>query len=172
MTYIFYTFTFVCLLILQTTVMPYFRMFDNFYDLLFPFVIYLGLFRSVRESIPVVIVIGFVMDSLSGAPLGLYLTTYLWLFAGLRLIITVLHVGDNVLLPFVVAAGVLLENIIFMGVSAMFEPGSRFSSTVFSKVLVQVLWALFTGPIFLIGFNYFYQRWDKFIKEIMASQQG
>lgn len=171
MTYVLYVFTFMCLLVFQTTIMPYFRLFDSFYDMFFPFVIYLGLFRSTRESIPVIITLGYVMDNLSGAPFGVYLTTYLWLFAGLRWITTVLHVGDNVLLPFVVAAGALLENLIFMGVSAMYEPGSRFSSAVVSTVAVQVLWALCIGSIFIIVFNYLHQRWDKFFKELLASQK-
>ena len=91
------------------------------------------------------------MDNLSGGPLGLYLTAYLWLFAGTRWIVYVLHVGDKVLLPFVVATGVLLQNAIFMGVIGMLEPGTRFSSSsAFTTVMVQVLWAAGTGPIFLI----------------------
>jgi hypothetical protein len=137
--------------------MPCFSVFDSFYDLLVPFIIYLGLFRSVRESVPVIIVMGFVMDNLSGSPPGLYLTAYLWLFAGVRWIVYVLHVGDKILLPFVVAAGVLLENIIFLGVIDMFEPGARFSSTAFPTVMVQVLWAAGTGPIFLILINGLHQ---------------
>ena len=134
-------------------------MFDRFYDLLVPLVIYLGLFRSVRESLPVIIVIGFVMDNLSGGPLGLYLTAYLWLFAGVRWIIYVLHVGDKVLLPFVVAIGVLLENAIFMGVIGMLEPGARFASpSALTTIMIQVLWAAGTGPIFLILINSLHQR--------------
>ena len=169
MTYFFYICTFVLLLIFKTTVMPYFLLFDRFYDLLAPFVIYLGLFRSVRESIPIIIIFGFIMDNLSGGPLGLYLTTYLWLFAGVKWIITILRVRNNVLLAFVVAAGVLLENIIFMGAITMFESGSRFSQADFSTVAVQVLWALVTGPIFLIFFKYLHQRWDKWSGEILGS---
>ncbi len=169
MTYFFYICTFVLLLIFKTTVMPYFLLFDRFYDLLAPFVIYLGLFRSVRESIPIIIIFGFIMDNLSGGPLGLYLTTYLWLFAGVKWVITILRVRDNILLPFVVAAGVLLENIIFMGAITMFESGSRFSQADFSTVAVQVLWALVTGPIFLIFFKYLHQRWDKWSGEILGS---
>ena len=157
MTYCFYMCVFVFFVILQTVIMPYFPLFDSFYDLLVPFVIYLGLFRSVRESVPVIIVMGFVMDNLSGGPLGLYLTAYLWLFAGVRWIVYVLHVGDKVLLPFVVAAGVLLENVIFMGVIGMFEPGARFASTAFTTVMVQALWAAGTGPIFLILINGLHQ---------------
>ena len=157
MTYCFYMCIFVFFVILQTVIMPCFSLFDSFYDLLVPFIIYLGLFRSVRESVPVIIVIGFVMDNISGGPLGLYLTAYLWLFAGVRWIVYVLHVGDKVLLPFVVAAGVLLENAIFMGVIGMLEPGARFSSSAFTTVMVQVLWAAGTGPIFLILINGLHQ---------------
>ena len=157
MTYCFYICVFVFFVILQTVIMPCFRLFDNFYDLLVPFVIYLGLFRSVRESIPVIIVMGFIMDNLSGGTLGLYLTAYLWLFAGVRWIVYVLHVGDKILLPFVVAAGVLLENLIFMGVVGMFETGSRFASSAFTSIMIQVLWAAGTGPIFLILINSVHQ---------------
>lgn len=157
MTYCFYMCVFLFFVILQTVIMPCFSMFDRFYDLLVPLVIYLGLFRSVRESIPVIIVIGFVMDNLSGGPLGLYLTAYLWLFAGVRWIVYVLHVGDKVLLPFVVAIGVLLENAIFMGIISMLEPGARFASSAFTTIMVQVLWAAGTGPIFLILINSLHQ---------------
>ena len=169
MTYCFYMCVFVFFVILQTVIMPCFSLFNSFYDLLVPFVIYLGLFRSVRESVPVIIVIGFVMDNLSGGPLGLYLTAYLWLFAGVRWIVYVLHVGDKVLLPFVVAAGVLLENVIFMGVIGMFEPGARLSATVFTTVMVQVLWAAGTGPIFLILINGLHQGLNQW--SIRVSQE-
>lgn len=172
MTYIFYMCTFLVLIILQTTIMPYFPIFDRFYDLLAPFVIYLGLFRPVRESLPVILVIGFVMDNLSGSPLGLYLTAYLWLFACLRWIVHVLHVGDKFLLPFVLATGVLLENIIFMGVIGMFEQGSRFSSTVVTAVMIQVIWAAATGPIILILISSLHQRWHKWIKEVLVLSQN
>ncbi len=158
MKYCFYICVFLFFVLLQTVIMPCFSLFDRFYDLLVPFVIYLGLFRPVRESIPVIIAIGFVMDNLSGGPLGLYLTAYLWLFAGVRWIVYVLHVGDKVLLPFVVAIGVLVENAIFMGVIGMLEPGARFSSSsAFTTIMIQVLWAAGTGPIFLILINGLHQ---------------
>jgi len=168
MTYFLYAGTILLLLILQTTIMPYFGVFDGFYDLPSVFVLYLGLFRSFRESVPVVVVLGLVMDNLSGGSLGLYLTTYLWLYAGIRWLITVVHVRDIILLPFVVAAGVLLENIIFMGTIAMLEPGSRFSQAAYITVSVQMLWAAITGPIFLLLYNYLHQRWENYFKEIFA----
>jgi len=160
----------LCLVLFQTTVMPYFHLFDKFYDLLSPFVIYLSLFRSLRQSIPVILFFGFVMDSLSGGPFGIYLTTYLWLFIGVRWIITFLRVGDNLLLPFVVAAGVLLQNFIFIGTIAMFKPGAQYLSAAISMVMVQVLWAIFTGPIFLMFFYYSHEKWNKWLKKVFTKE--
>ena len=46
----------VCLflVILQTTVMPNLPLLDSFYDLLIPVIVFLGLSRPVRESLPFV----------------------------------------------------------------------------------------------------------------------
>jgi cell shape-determining protein MreD len=170
MTYCFHFGICLCLVLFQTTVMPYFHLFDSFYDLLSPFVIYLSLFQSLRQSIPVILFFGFLMDSLSGGPFGLYLTTYIWLFIGVKWIITFLHVGDSLLLPFIVAAGVLLQNCIFIGTIAIFEPGTQFLSAALSTVTVQVLWAIFTGPIFLMFFNYSHGKWNKWLKKVFVKE--
>jgi len=168
MTYCFHVGICLCLVLFQTTVMPYFHLFDRFYDLLAPFVIYLSLFQSLRQSIPVILFFGFLMDSLSGGPFGLYLTTYIWLFIGVKWIITFLHIGDSFLLPFIVAAGVLLQNCIFIGTIAISEPGTQFLSAAISMATVQVLWAIFTGPIFLMFFNYSHGKWNKWLEKVFA----
>ena len=79
--------------------------------------------------------------------------------------ITFLHVGDRLLLPFVVVAGVLLQNCIFIGTIAMSKPGTQSLSAVISMVTVQVLWAVFTGPIFLMFFYYFHGKWINGLKK-------
>jgi len=170
MTYCFHVGICICLVLFQTTVMPYFNIFNGFYDLLSPFFIYLSLYHSLRQSIPVILFFGFVMDSLSGGPFGLYLTTYVWLYVGVRWMVTFLHVGDSFLLPFVVAAGVLLQNCIFIGTIAMFKPGTQFLSAAISTVTVQVLWAIFTGPIFLMFFNYSHNRLNRWRKKVFVKE--
>ena len=82
MNYLFNISACLFLVILQTTIIPYLPLLDKFYDLLIPFIVYLGLSRPVRESLPFVLFLGFIMDNLSGGPFGLYLTTYFWLFVG------------------------------------------------------------------------------------------
>jgi len=150
--------------------MPLIPLFERFYDILTLFIIYLSIYRPVREGMFIIIVFGFFMDIISGGPFGLYLTAYVWMFIGVRWAITFLHVGDSLILPIVVAAGVLMENLVFVGTSAMFEPGSRISDTVLSTMIVQVLWAVFTGPLFLMLFNYSHRRWDRWCKDIFTKQ--
>ena len=170
MTYCFHIVICLGLIVVQTTVMPYIPLFDRFYDLLSPFVIYLSIFRSNRESLVIIFLFGFFMDIISGGPFGLYITAYVWLFIGVRWAITFLHVGDSMLLPFVVALGVLMENFIFVAISAMFEQSSRISEAMVSTIIVQVLWAIFTGPLFLMLFNTSYRRWDRWLNEMFAKK--
>lgn len=170
MTYCLHIFICLCLVVIQTTVMPHIPLFERFYDLLTPFVIYLSIFRSVRESLVIIFVFGFFMDIISGGPFGLYLTAYVWLFIGVRWAITFLHVGDSVLLPFVVAAGILMENLIFIGTSVMFEQSLRISEAMVSTIVIQVLWAIFTGPLFLMFFNFAHRHWDRWSKEILVKK--
>ncbi len=81
---IYFIYIAVCLgmIILQTSVMPYVPLFHRFYDLVALFIIYLGLYRPVRESVLLIVFVSVVMDTLSGGPFGLYLTTYGWIYVG------------------------------------------------------------------------------------------
>lgn len=83
-----------------------------------------------------------------------------------------MDVEDSVLILFIVAAGVLIQNFIIIVTIVMFEPVSRFSPAAIRTVGVQVLWAVFTGPIFLVFFNYSYERWDKWLKEVFTKEKG
>jgi len=170
MTYCFHFLICFVLVILQTTVMPYFSIFARFYDLLFPFIVFLSLFRSSRESIPVVLFFGFVMDTLSGGPFGLYLTTYLWLFVGVKWMLTFLDVGDSVLLPFVVAIGVLIQNLIFVVAIVINNPLSLSLSLTMNTIAIQLLWAIFTGPILLFLFNYSHTKWDNWFEQVFVKK--
>jgi cell shape-determining protein MreD len=158
------------LIIIQTTVMPHIAVFERFYDLLTPLVIYLSIFRPVREGTVMVLIFGFLMDNITGGPFGLYLTAYFWLFLGVRWAITFLHVGDSFLLSFVVAVGVFVENMVFIGANAMFDQNLQISQTMIHTVVGQVLWAVFTGPFFLLLFNYSHRRWDRWSKKMFAQK--
>ena len=143
----------VCLflVILQTTVMPNLPLLDSFYDLLIPVIVFLGLSRPVRESLPFVFFLGFIMDNLSGSPFGLYLTSYFWLFIAVKGVTQLLQVGNRLLIiTLIVAAGVLIENLIFLGTLTILGPDQQLAGNAAKTVTIQVLWAIWTGAIFLM----------------------
>jgi cell shape-determining protein MreD len=94
MRYCFYIGTCLLLIIVQTTVLTYSNAIGGIYDLLIPFVIFLSICMPVRECLPFILVLGFIVDNLSGSPFGLYLTFYFWLFVGMRWIIKYLRAGN------------------------------------------------------------------------------
>jgi cell shape-determining protein MreD len=153
MTYCFYIATSLFLVVLQTTVLPYVPLFEQFYDLLIPFIVYLALYRPVRETFPIVFFFGYLMDGLSGSPFGLYITIYFWLFLGLRWITTFLRVGNTLLIAFVVPAGVVLEAIVFFVAFVLQGADSHYLLKSARVALAQVLWSLVTGPLLLMGFH-------------------
>ncbi|MEA3417645.1 MAG: rod shape-determining protein MreD [Thermodesulfobacteriota bacterium] len=168
MSYCFHIFACLCLIIFQTTILPCLSLSNTFYDLLVLYIVYMGLFFSVREGIPVALIAGSVMDSLSGGPFGLYLTAYLWLFIGVRQLIKFFHVSNYILLPFVVAAAVLIENVILFGIFAMLEPAMQFSLSAINSVVMQVVWAICTGPFIIQFYNFTYKKWNRLFNKLIA----
>jgi cell shape-determining protein MreD len=153
MIYCFYIATSLFLVVLQTTVLPYVSLFNQFYDLLIPFIVYLALYRPVRETLPLVFLLGYLMDGLSGSPFGLYTTIYFWLFLGLRWVTTFLRVGNTLLIAFVVPAGVVMEAIVFF-IALVLQGADSYYLLKSARIAVaQVLWSLVTGPLLLIGFH-------------------
>jgi rod shape-determining protein MreD len=157
------------LVIMQTTVLPYLPLMDKFYDLLIPFIIYLSLSRPVRESLPFVIFLGFIMDNLSGGPFGLYLTTYFWLYVGVKGVMTFIQVGNRFfIITLIVAGGVLFENLILLGVFAILGSRQQFAGDALGIIAVQVLWAITTGSLLLLFFRNAQSRLGVSFKRVYA----
>ena len=149
MTVIFYILVSLCLVIIKTTLIPGILIFDKFYDLLIPIVVYLGFFRSLKEGIPVVLFFGLIMDSLCGGPVGLYLTSYLWLYGAVRWLSQYLHAGNLLILTIAVACGVVFEILILLGYMSLLAPNASIPEDAMETVSLQIMWALITGPIIL-----------------------
>jgi len=150
MTILFYILVSLCLVLIKTTLIPALPLFDKFYDLLIPIIIYLSLFRSIREGIPIILFFGIIMDSLCGGPPGLYLTTYIWLYACMRWLSQFLHTGNMVLAALAVAMGVVFECMVLLGYMVILASGAIIPTDAAKTVFLQTIWALTTGPVILI----------------------
>ena len=138
------------LIIIQTTLLPDIPLFRGMYDLLIPFVILISISLPIRESLPFVLILGLIMDNLSGTPFGLYVTFYLWLFIGVRGVLKFLRVSNKLLLSVMVVAAVLIENLFMIATFAFFGSTKQLPAEASLIVLQQFLWALVTGPLFML----------------------
>ena len=160
MRYGFYIGTCLFLILIQTTVLTYFTAFSGIYDLLIPFVIFICICLPIRESLPFVLILGLIMDNLSGSPFGLYLTFYFWLLGGVRLILKFLRVSNKFLLSLIVIVAVLIENIIVLGTFALSGPDWQLPVDTFKNLALPIFWAMVTGPVFLLGLLTLSRRFD------------
>jgi rod shape-determining protein MreD len=122
------------------------------YDLLAPFVVYLGVHRSPREAIPVLVFSGLAMDGISGGVFGIHLSAYLWMYVGVRWAIQFLHVGNVILLPLLVAAGVAFESVVVAFCAVVLASSPWPIESLLPVVSGQVLWGMLTGPFLMLFF--------------------
>ena len=149
MRYGFYIGTCLFLIIVQTTLIVYFHIFAGMYDLLITFFIFLSICLPLRESLPFILILGLIMDNISGSPFGLYLTFYFWLLVGVRWVLTFLRASNKLFLSMVVVVAVLIQNGLIIGTFGFAGPGWQIPAAGLKNVTVQFFWALTTGPLFL-----------------------
>lgn len=150
----FYLVVTVLLVIVQTSIIPYMPGFFRFYDFLVPLAVYLSLYKPLSHGLPVLIAAGLIMDMLSGAPIGIYLTTYIWVFLAFRRVARWVGIKDHMLFSMLAVIGVLFQNLIFSAamISWSFQEFLVFQNL--QVILLQVFWAVVTAPFLWLGFRY------------------
>ncbi len=170
-----YVFNFlVCLagILLQTALLPGWAPLGRAYDLQVPFVIFLGLYRPIQESLICLLLAGTLMDGLSGGAFGLHVTAYLWIYLGTIWTVRYLHLVNSILLPFVVAGGVLFENLVFLAGAALAPGALDIGAAVLGTVAVQFLLALVTGPFVLLFFQASHTGWQRWTARHLTRRNG
>lgn len=172
MTYPVYFFFYLCLILFQTVILPTLFHLPHTYDLFIVFVIYLGFYRSLVESIPVVLILGMTMDCFSGGAFGIYLTTYIWLYAVVKFVIQYFHVDSRILLPVSIVAGVAFENSIVLLTVAMRNSDLGVSFVSVSIALGQMFWALVTGPFIYLILKYVHSGCNSWFQDKFNNEDG
>ena len=137
------------LVIFQTTIYYAIPALNHFVDLLITFVIYAGLFLPFLESIVLIVVLGALMDSITGGLFGLYLSIYFWITVGLRPFVSLLNLKNAHTLRLLLAIAIGFENMmLFLGTVAL-KQEIAFSSESLRGMAYQLFWTVALGP-FLI----------------------
>lgn len=165
MKYGFYLVAGTGLILLQTSVMPYFFVFDGIYcmyDILIPFILYLSIFCPFSESLPVIAVCGFVMDSLSAGPFGIFSTSYIWIFIGIRWIAAFIRISGAILSSALMMLGVLVENAVVFSVFGFMSKGDDLlPDNAFFMLSIQLVCAAVTGTLIIQTLKYFHITYDE-----------
>lgn len=148
MIHVYHVFICLFLVIFQTTVLVGVPL--HLYDLLGPFMVYLGAFQRPREAIVLVLFSGLAMDGITGGVFGVHLTAYLWIYAGVRWAIQFLHVGNAILMPLLVGAGVVFESLVAAFAAVVLASPSWPMHFVFSVVSAQAMLGIITGPFLML----------------------
>jgi len=139
----------MAVVVLRTTLLglPFFH--NAVYDLLIPLVVFVRLRLPVKEGVFIVLFMGYVMDLVSGGQFGLYMTTYLWVFIGVKLISNYFSVQENFSLSVLLVVCVLFENLLFLVFSLGVGDGAFLAARMVGPLLWQVALAALTGPFIL-----------------------
>ncbi|MFO7685362.1 MAG: hypothetical protein R6V60_04670 [Desulfobacterales bacterium] len=168
MTYVFYMLTTVCLIVLQTVILPDLPVLNSLFDLTAMFVIYLGLLRSAREGLLMVLLLGVIMDNLSGAPFMVFTTTYFWVYVGVRWLTRILQVGMRFRLAVIVISGIFLENVIFILAFGGGDALRQMPSITMAKILPRLFWAAILGPILILILERAHRTWDGWVRTLLV----
>ena len=164
MIYLFYIAVFFFVAVFNTTIAVQFPFLHGVYDLVLLLVIFLGFYRSIRESLVFVIIFGIIMDGISGGPFGLYTTSYIWLYAFVLWLTRFIRVTNSMILPGVVICSVIIQNTVFLGSMALLDPNAKIPLFSYNIVMIQLVWGIFTGPIFILLFRnvtYKLEKWQR-----------
>ena len=165
MKYGFYLIAGASLIILQTSVMPYFFVFDGIYcvyDLLIPFILYMSIFCPFIESLPMIVLCGFVMDSLSAGPFGIFSTSYMWIFIGIRWIASFIQISGAALSSVLMTLGVFVENaVVFTVFGFMAKGDDLLPDNALFMLSVQLVCAAATGTLIIQTLKYFHITYDE-----------
>lgn len=138
------------------------------YDLQIPLIIAVSVLGRAYLSLIVIVLVAVVMDTLSGGPFGIYLTTYVWLFFPVKALSLLVSTRSYLAVSLLSVVGVLFENFVFMFVQLL-TSGTvpNLNTVILPTVIVQCILAAITGPLIY----FVLERGHAFILMLEGKQQ-
>ncbi|NWH04512.1 hypothetical protein [Desulfobacter latus] len=147
MNFIFFFVVTLCLVIIQTVVIPEFSWFPYAFDLMIINVLYLSLF-SLRCWIPFcLMIIGSIMDSLSGSPFFLHTTAYLCIYLVVFFLRRLVFQRSAVFVCIVSLTSACIYQILILFSIFLLQGHNAIAATDYRLCIGQVLWAAVGIPI-------------------------
>ena len=171
MAFTFVTILSLFLIVLQTAVLPEISIFRNTFDLVIINVLYVAILFSNPWGLGAVAVIGCIMDSLSGSPFGLFISSYIWMYILVQLMKPVFFSRSIFFLPAVTVFSVLLEYLFLLLSVFIGSGGKGVLSLNFSLMVKQLLWAAVLIPVAVKLVFVVSRYWDRGFEKLFEKRR-
>ena len=139
MSALFFIFFTVFLIVVQTIVLPDLPFFMQCFDLMIINVLFLCLVSTRYTTVLSIVVIGVVMDSLSGVPFFYHLFSYLWIYILVYLVRQVLFQRSMVFVLVISMVSVLIQHGLLLFSIFVRTSGQEVLEFDFSLLILQVI---------------------------------
>ena len=164
MNVLFFAMLTIFLIVIQTVIFPSFFWFSQCFDLMILNVIFLSLAYSHYTVILTIILIGCIMDSISGVPFFHHVFSYLWIYLIVQLFKQFVFKRSLVFILIISLASVLIQQGLIL-FSVFIEQGS---GAILLKNFKLMAWQLFWGGLFIPPgvwvINQLHRHWMVFAK--------
>jgi rod shape-determining protein MreD len=159
MNFVFFIILTLFLIVIQTIILPSFSWFAYCFDLLIIEILFLSYIPSRFLMVFVIIIIGCVMDSISGAPFCYHIFSYLWIYIIVQMV-KQLFFQQGTLLVFIISIVAISIQHGFMLFSVFVNQGDN---AIWEFNLGLLLRQVFLGVVFIPPgiwlVNAFWQSW-------------
>ncbi len=161
------------LIVLQTIVLPSFPWFAQCFDLLIIDILFLSLISSHYSIAAAIILIGFIMDSISGVPFCYHIFSYLWIYIIVIIVKQLLFKQSMIFIFIISIVSVIIQQVLLL--FSIFVQQGHTAILVFDfRLLIrQVFWGFVFIPPSIWLVNIFWQNWifvTKLLKKQMAQK--
>jgi hypothetical protein len=162
MNVIFFIFLTLFLIVIQTVILPSFSFFAQSFDLLIIAVLFLSLISTHYSTIFVIIIIGCIMDSMSGVPFCHHIFSYLWIYIIVFLAKQLLFKQSVIFLLIISMISILIQHGLLL-FSVLITRGDHMILNLNLGLMIrQIFWGLVLIPPAIWLVNVFWQNW-KFV---------
>ncbi len=160
------------LVLIQTTAIPFSIPGLQRCDLILLLIVYLGMYHQLRDTVPAALVVGYAVDTLSSAPLGIYVSVYTWTLLAVHWTTNVLHVGSRLMVVIMPMVGLTVVNLLFWPLLRIAQPDYQIPQGVCFLLAKQFLVLLVMGPLCVILFEWIYKQLDRWLYKFRHQQKS
>ncbi|HCY87316.1 MAG TPA: hypothetical protein DHV36_19440 [Desulfobacteraceae bacterium] len=135
------------LIICQTVVFPEFTWFSQCFDTLIIVALYLSLAYSGYTAVAAIVVIGILMDSLSGGPFFLHVFSYLWVFLVVQMFKQFVFQRSALFMMTVSLIAVAIQQVLILFSVFVTHGQAGIASVDYSLVIRQLFWGVVFIPV-------------------------